>query len=64
MSLTLCGFIFGKPIGFIILKYFNFDIINNKFLGLYIYFEIGALIYILIGVFYIFFKKSNKTIIL
>lgn len=61
MSLTLCGFIFGNLFGYLLLKYFNFDIINNKFFGLYIYFEIGILFYLIIGFTYIFLIKDKNN---
>lgn len=64
--MSLSGFILGKPLGFLLLKYFNIDIINNKFLGIPIYFEIGVLLFIIIGFIYIFFDiiKENKKITL
>lgn len=30
---SISGFLIGKSIGLVLLKYFNLDIINNKFLG-------------------------------
>lgn len=35
---SISGFLIGKSIGLVLLKYFNLDIINNKFLGEPIYF--------------------------
>lgn len=62
MLSILSGFLIGKPIEYI-LKYLNFDILNKTFLGLPIYFEIGVICYVLIGIIYVFFdtlKDRNK----
>lgn len=52
--MSLSGFILGKPFGILLLKYFNIDIINNRFLGLPIYFEVGVLFFIIIGITFVY----------